>query len=248
MGPASSNVCSSRLFIRGIKNCYIYILSLNATVTWIIHDECSCCFAFLPIQELIHCEKGHFICRACAHTYVSSSLKDNTPEVYCQSIIAKCDTSYPLSEIKKCVSKKFFMSFETMQREMECPFCKAFGVCKKNEEVLQCRNVKCGIFSCKECKWKDHRPWPCRDRHFVEEKMIVIQWCPGCRIAIYKSDGCDHITCPNCITEFCYRCGRRKREPTHLPINSSLHCTQTRNQVRIISKCPASVSTHQNKQ
>lgn len=31
--------------------------------------------------------------------------------------------------------------------------------------------------------------------------------CPGCKSIIEKSEGCNHMTCDQCRTHFCYRCG-----------------------------------------
>ncbi|KZP32205.1 RWD-domain-containing protein [Athelia psychrophila] len=31
--------------------------------------------------------------------------------------------------------------------------------------------------------------------------------CPGCRVSVEKSAGCNHMTCAKCTQHFCYRCG-----------------------------------------
>jgi len=31
--------------------------------------------------------------------------------------------------------------------------------------------------------------------------------CPGCKIPVEKTMGCNHMTCPKCSEHFCYRCG-----------------------------------------
>ena len=38
------------------------------------------------------------------------------------------------------------------------------------------------------------------------------QKCPKCKIYIQRSEGCDHMICTNCSTEFCYRCGLKQRK------------------------------------
>ncbi|KAL1762419.1 RWD domain-containing protein [Schizophyllum commune] len=35
--------------------------------------------------------------------------------------------------------------------------------------------------------------------------------CPGCRVNVEKSLGCNHMTCSKCSQHFCYRCGARLR-------------------------------------
>lgn len=42
----------------------------------------------------------------------------------------------------------------------------------------------------------------------MSEAIIIVTTknCPRCKYAIEKDGGCDHMTCSNCLTQFCYEC------------------------------------------
>lgn len=41
----------------------------------------------------------------------------------------------------------------------------------------------------------------------------IVRFCPKCYSIFAKDDNCDHVTCRNCKTDFCFRCSAF-REPT----------------------------------
>ncbi|KAG7275638.1 hypothetical protein CRUP_021965, partial [Coryphaenoides rupestris] len=46
----------------------------------------------------------------------------------------------------------------------------------------------------------------------IEQGQRNAQKCPRCKIHIQRTEGCDHMTCTKCNTNFCYRCGDRYRQ------------------------------------
>lgn len=54
-----------------------------------------------------------------------------------------------------------------------------------------------------------------RARKVMEELLTLkalakdSQNCPRCNVLISRSQGCNHMTCTNCGTHFCYRCGAK---------------------------------------
>jgi len=50
---------------------------------------------------------------------------------------------------------------------------------------------------------------------------VQVQSCPGCKMIIALRDGCNHIVCTKCHTNFCFICGEVARDD-----NGSRHWTQ----------------------
>lgn len=54
-----------------------------------------------------------------------------------------------------------------------------------------------------------------RQRKLMEELLTLkeiareSQTCPNCSVRVHRSAGCNHMTCTQCRTHFCYRCGAR---------------------------------------
>uniref|UniRef100_A0A8C5WRW3 RBR-type E3 ubiquitin transferase n=1 Tax=Laticauda laticaudata TaxID=8630 RepID=A0A8C5WRW3_LATLA len=113
-----------------------------------------------------------------------------------------------------------------------CPQCKHFTTFKRkghipnptrmeNKYKIQCPT--CQFVWCFKC----HSPWHegvnCKEfkkgdkllRHWaseIEHGQRNAQKCPKCKIHIQRTEGCDHMTCSQCNTNFCYRCGERYRQ------------------------------------
>ena len=62
-------------------------------------------------------------------------------------------------------------------------------------------------FSCE--KWRIHRDPEARVRLLEgwAERNEHIKKCPTCKILIEKDGGCNRMTCPECETHICWRCG-----------------------------------------
>ena len=86
----------------------------------------------------------------------------------------------------------------------------------------QCPN--CGSLSCSRCRTNWHPSVSCKENRIGDR--LVKKWaegdaqssqqrnatkCPGCTRWYQKIDGCDHMSCNKCSTEFCYACGGRYR-------------------------------------
>ncbi|KAI0085624.1 RWD-domain-containing protein [Irpex rosettiformis] len=53
------------------------------------------------------------------------------------------------------------------------------------------------------------------NKKYMDESTMA---CPGCRVKVEKSVGCNHMTCAKCGQHFCYRCGVKLRR-----LNPYLH-------------------------
>ena len=79
-------------------------------------------------------------------------------------------------------------------------------------EIVTC--MHCQTKTCKQCKNQAHPGAECQeDKEITAVKQLAVQkgWkaCPGCEQLVEKTEGCSHITCPRCGTDFCYRCARK---------------------------------------
>ena len=75
-----------------------------------------------------------------------------------------------------------------------------------------CRN--CRSQTCRHCRSRAHPGKLCsKDEDTEKVKALASQqgWkpCPGCSHMIMRNEGCLHMTCSQCRTEFCYNCGSR---------------------------------------
>nr|XP_051711317.1 E3 ubiquitin-protein ligase RNF217 isoform X3 [Oryctolagus cuniculus] len=105
------------------------------------------------------------------------------------------------------------------------PCCKK-AVCEECLKVYLSSQIQCPTCQFVWC-FKCHSPWHegvnCKEykkgdkllRHWaseIEHGQRNAQKCPKCKIHIQRTEGCDHMTCSQCNTNFCYRCGERYRQ------------------------------------
>ncbi|TRY88945.1 hypothetical protein DNTS_008513 [Danionella cerebrum] len=126
---------------------------------------------------------------------------------------------------------KYFLELSQLDSSTKpCPHCSLFTSLKshgqqasaKAEQKYKIQCTKCQFVWCFKC----HAPWheglKCRDykkgdkllrnwASVIEHGQRNAQKCPRCKIHIQRIEGCDHMTCTQCHTNFCYRCGERYR-------------------------------------
>ncbi|MGH0180260.1 UNVERIFIED_CONTAM: hypothetical protein FKN15_003845 [Acipenser sinensis] len=134
---------------------------------------------------------------------------------------------------EEVVKYKYFLELSRVGSSTKpCPQCKHFTTIKKTgnvESPSKAENkykILCEVCQLVWC-FKCHSPWHeglnCRDykkgdkllRHWaseIEHGQRNAQKCPRCKIHIQRTEGCDHMTCSQCNTNFCYRCGERYRQ------------------------------------
>ena len=100
-----------------------------------------------------------------------------------------------------------------------CPKCGWINVCDPNDKLFRCGNPDCLKETCRQCKGDNHIPQRCeevendeelKNRKILEEKMseAMIRQCYNCKTPYFKTQGCNHMTCPKCKKEMCYVCKR----------------------------------------
>lgn len=69
--------------------------------------------------------------------------------------------------------------------------------------------MKCGLNFCKKCEKKINTNHECRQEDLDSINLINnMTHCPGCKLPVFKNEGCDSITCANCNTNFLYSSGK----------------------------------------
>ncbi|XP_040919637.1 probable E3 ubiquitin-protein ligase RNF217 [Toxotes jaculatrix] len=193
-------------------------------------QSCRVCLEDKPIAPLPCCRKA--VCDECLKLYVSSQVRVAKPSIICP--IPECsgylEEGVVISHLaKEDVAKyRYFLELNQLDSSTKpCPQCSLFTSLKKHNPnhsehkyKIQCSN--CQFVWCFKC----HAPWhnglKCRDYRkgdkllrtwasVIEHGQRNAQKCPQCKIHIQRTEGCDHMTCTQCNTNFCYRCGERYR-------------------------------------
>ena len=159
-------------------------------------------------QVSIECVNS--LCRCFVHRdEISLLLPASKKSIYC-TLLANSNSD-DLS--KTCPRCNHVMKLESVSilKSME-------RASRKNPAAVQVLCRQCSYCWCFPCASPWHEGISCRqylkgDRLLqdwakqVSQGQVNAQKCPKCKILIQKSSGCDHMHCPRCKTDFCYRCG-----------------------------------------
>ncbi|XP_026174772.1 E3 ubiquitin-protein ligase RNF217 [Mastacembelus armatus] len=192
-------------------------------------QSCRVCLEDKTIAPLPCCRKA--VCDECLKLYVSSQVRVGKPSISCP--IPECSGYLEEGLVVSHLSNedlakyRYFMEMSQLDSSTKpCPQCSQFTSLKHNPNrsehkyKIQCSN--CQFVWCFKC----HAPWhngiKCREYRkgdkllrtwasVIEHGQRNAQKCPQCKIHIQRTEGCDHMTCMQCNTNFCYRCGERYR-------------------------------------
>nr|XP_033793074.1 probable E3 ubiquitin-protein ligase RNF217 [Geotrypetes seraphini] len=196
---------------------------------------CRVCLEDKQIKPLPCCKKA--VCEECLKRYLSSQVQLSQAEIKCP--ITECSEHLEETTVlynlphDDIIKYKYFLELSRMDSSTKpCPQCKHFTTFKrkghiptpaKSENKFKIQCPACQFVWCFKC----HSPWHegvnCKEyrkgdkllRHWaneVEHGQRNAQKCPKCKIHIQRTEGCDHMTCSQCNTNFCYRCGERYRQ------------------------------------
>ncbi|KAG7508770.1 hypothetical protein JOB18_023627 [Solea senegalensis] len=193
-------------------------------------QSCRVCLEDKTIAPLPCCRKA--VCDECLKLYVSSQVRVAKPHISCP--IPECsgylEEGLVISHLaNEDVAKyRYFLELNQLDSSTKpCPQCRQFTSLKKHNSnhseqkyKIQCGN--CQFVWCFKC----HAPWhngiKCREYRKGDKLLrtwanVIVhgqrnaQKCPQCKIHIQRTEGCDHMSCTQCNTNFCYRCGERYR-------------------------------------
>uniref|UniRef100_A0A1A7WQR3 RBR-type E3 ubiquitin transferase n=1 Tax=Iconisemion striatum TaxID=60296 RepID=A0A1A7WQR3_9TELE len=191
---------------------------------------CRVCLEEKTIASLPCCRRT--TCADCLKLYVSTQLKPGKVVIRCPIFGCRgtLEEGLVISLLTNEEVAKYHYFVELSQLDSStkpCPQCNHFISLKtlnqnhsEHKYKIQCSN--CQFVWCFRC----HAPWhdglKCRDYRkadkllrtwasVIEHGQRNAQKCPQCKIHIQRIDGCDHMTCTQCNTNFCYRCGERYR-------------------------------------
>ncbi|KAF1376486.1 hypothetical protein PFLUV_G00212000 [Perca fluviatilis] len=193
-------------------------------------QSCRVCLEEKTIAPLPCCRKA--VCDECLKLYVSSQVRVAKSYISCP--IPECsgflEEGVVISHLaNEDVAKyRYFLELSQLDSSTKpCPQCSQFSSLKGNNSnhsehkyKIQCSN--CQFVWCFKC----HAPWHngVRCREYRKGDKLLRSWasviehgqrnaqkCPQCKIHIQRTEGCDHMTCTQCNTNFCYRCGERYR-------------------------------------
>ncbi len=179
------------------------------------------------------------ICEECYSDYLINRYKNSLTEINqvvkcanhkCMNNFELIDMIHKLQEDKKQIILKLLLDNYITNKNsiVRCPNKKCDYAAFLTDEDRCCEQ-----FLCEFCgdKWKNKNKL---NTYYSKEnikaeycEMIVYLTsvpCTNCSIRISKTQGCDHIKCVRCETEFCYNC--MKDYSTHLKENNE--CTTKR--------------------
>ena len=80
------------------------------------------------------------------------------------------------------------------------------GCCKRRAICNSCGFETC--FKCGDPYHEENCQVTGNAQQIFHNMNPMVSKCPNCRILIYKTDGCHHMTCRRCNKEWCWICRR----------------------------------------
>ncbi|KAK7133825.1 hypothetical protein R3I94_015625 [Phoxinus phoxinus] len=205
----------------------------NADSSLSVVLTCRICLDDKQIMPLHCCKKA--VCEECLKRYIISQVHVGRAHLVCP--ITECSGYLEESLViphltsEELAKYKYFLELSRLDSSTKpCPQCSLFTSLKGHSQQTSTKIEHKYKIQCTMCQFvwcfKCHAPWheglKCRDykkgdkllRHWasvIEHGQRNAQKCPRCKIHIQRTEGCDHMTCTQCNTNFCYRCGEKYR-------------------------------------
>mmetsp|Transcript_18311 Transcript_18311/g.27120 ORF Transcript_18311/g.27120 Transcript_18311/m.27120 type:complete len:948 (+) Transcript_18311:648-3491(+) len=193
---------------------------------------CGICYEEMEGNNVFSIQCRHSFCRDCWHAFLDEAsdqgnirfLKMKCPQHDCRARlmaneIQKLDRQQYLKWQKALLER--FVQSDPLYRFCPGPDCNFVGISSidGNHKLCSSKCEHCSTTFCFQCGAPPHEPANCD--HVAEWQRLVGNssfWlkknakpCPGCNAPIEKNMGCNHMTCQNCETEFCWLCLKKLR-------------------------------------
>ena len=178
--------------------------------------------------------ESRWSCSICCETFAGSLAFWNLPccdeakRPFCASCLQKCIEQRPqcpfhgvdIPDLTICGLARSVSEYVGVIKKKEsklrglppCSVDGCPGLLHREENDItrvceRCKGVFCARAGCGRPFWKGH---VCADIATACVRLTPrVLFCPGCGIAVDKTEGCDIIYHEQCGTVWCYRCGRR---------------------------------------
>jgi hypothetical protein len=184
-------------------------------------DVCPACFGLTSVPIKLPC--GHAWCRSCLQRYLKFATEDETSfPLLCHGINEKCGESIPIFTARSLLSPDDFeavlhSAFSAhirthLEKFHYCPTPDCQQIYRSTPEGIFMQCPECLTQICTHCHSEGHDGFTCKEVH--DGDGLFREWaaenhvkqCPRCMVAIDKTEGCNHVTCPVCQTHICWVC------------------------------------------
>ena len=189
--------------------------------------QCNICFddeiSNRDMYSLKQCGQ-HKFCKDCFVGYLEVKLDEHDAAVECAQ--QGCTARVVEADVKELLRPEQLVVWKKQQLEADitkssnCRTCPGIdcSMVAYSETPTDCTAAcnKCQTSFCFRCGEEPHAPAKCSD---VEDFLPLLnsseymikkhaKRCPGpnCNVPIEKNEGCNHMTCTNCKTHFCWIC------------------------------------------
>lgn len=171
-------------------------------------------------------ECAHSFCISCIKNYCKDKITDavmsiKCPDKTCDKFITYQEVKFLLADDDKNDQKYegFLLRqiLESLDDIVWCPApnCENAIPIMGNEKEIKCN--KCNYIFCAKCKEETHSGYTCEQykkygnkintfETWLEIKGDTVKKCPTCNYYTEKTEGCNHMTCKKCKTDYCWLC------------------------------------------
>lgn len=180
-----------------------------------------CCDTVDEVDRAVLSECGnvaHSCCQGCMGNYIRGLVRDGRVDLLRCPANEYCSASVLPLEIAAFTDEDTYGRYERFRRMRsdptlrQCPQCETFCKPIQDEEGGFVADMLCGECGNRFCYYHSnaHVGRSCQDylNETATETITDAKECTGCGILTEKISGCNHMTCSQCKSEWCWLCGK----------------------------------------